>query len=228
MKFRSALKMIVVASLLVAATTTQAAMTLFDLSQPGAEMQVSDKVFYNFVNINQTGNVPPVPLNLIQVNPLLSGGPSGTEIGIQFQYPWSLVGPNLWYDLAFQFMVRTEPLELLLSDNTLEITGGFVADGGAQIAETVKDVLNNDIITSPKFVYFHSTGSDTSDHRDFIGGPYNTIKIGKDFYLYTGANENSQAFVSHFDQTFSQVPEPASISLMLLGAAGMVCSRRRR
>ncbi len=63
----------------------------------------------------------------------------------------------------------------------------------------------------------------------FPGGPYRELEISKDFSMSTGNGQNDRVFVSHFDQTFSVIPE-AKTSLSSLGLAAMAgyCFIRRR
>jgi hypothetical protein len=57
---------------------------------------------------------------------------------------------------------------------------------------------------------------------------YAVINISKDFSMTTGADPLSQVFVSHFDQTFSQVPEPSCVMLLGFGLGGLALVWRRR
>ena len=224
MKFGSAMKVVVAASLLTVATATQAASVTFKYLVDGGSITNVDKVFFNFHNVNQITNDLEVAYSDIQVNTISIG----SELGIQFQYGgWTLAGANKHYDLAFDFQVMILPqYEQWITDNTLEFVGGTVADGQVIISETVRDASLN--LLAGKLVYAQPGLTNYTDHQVFPGGPYALINISMDFALNTGNDPASVAFTSHFDQSFSQIPEPASMGLMLLGAAGMLCSRRRR
>lgn len=187
-----------------------------------------DLTFYNFHNITQNGDLT-VPLNEIFVD-VIWGGPGAVENepGIRFSSAlWELDGSNLHYDLSLDFHVKTTGLDYCLSDNTLEITGGVRGDARTQVAETVIDGDSRDSLAA-KLVYIDSNGLQLEDHTEFPGAPYRILEISKDFAMSTGSN-GGYVFVSHFDQTFSVVPE-ANTNLSAIGLAsiaGIAYLRRR-
>ena len=199
---------------------SQSTITMADLAA-GASITNGDKVFYDFQNISQVGDLN-VPLSSIYVVPTEDEG----EEGFQFQSAlWSLTGPLQSYDLGFNFLVRTTNGAPLIEDDTLEMTGGILFDGATHIAEDIT-LPSEDGTVATSLVYINSTGAYTEDDEDLIGGPYDVIEIAKDFSMNTGSNPNSQVFVSHFDQTFSQVPEPSSVLFLGLGGLVLACYRR--
>ena len=208
------------ALLFLASNARSQPLTLADLSSPGASMTNGDKVFFNFQNISQVGDLT-VPLSSIYVVPITVGG----DYGIQFQSSlWSLSGADQNYDLGFDFQVTTTSGQALITDNTLSVTGGIDYDGATHIAETVTDP-NNDSLAN-KLVYITPTSQNLVDNEVFPGGPYAVIDISKDFSMTTGDDPLSQVFVSHFDQTFSEVPEPSSALFLGLGGLALACYRR--
>ena len=195
-------------------------LTLADLATPGVSMTNGDKVFFNFQNISQVGDLT-VPLSSIYVVPIIVGA----DYGIQFQSSlWSLSGTGQNYDLGFTFQVMTADGQALIDDNSLLVTGAIDFDGATHIAETITDTSFNPLASS--LVYITSTGQSFVDHEVFPGGPYAVIDISKDFSMTTGADPLSQVFVSHFDQVFSQVPEPSSALFLGLGGLALACYRR--
>ncbi len=148
------------------------------------------------------------------------------DLGFQFQSAfWSLTGPLQSYDLGFDFEVKTTDGQPLIEDDTLEVTGGILYDGSTHIAEDIS-LPDEGGTVATSFVYINSTGAVTEDDTDFVGGPYSVIEVAKDFAMTTGSDPNSQVFVSHFDQTFSQVPEPSSALFLGLGGLVLACYRR--
>jgi hypothetical protein len=126
--------------------------------------------------------------------------------------------------LAFNFQVETIDGQALIDDNTLQVVGAISYDGAVNIAETATDT--NEISLASKLVYITSSSENLIDHKIYPGGPYSVIDISKDFSMTTGNNPLSHVFVSHFDQTFSQVPEPSSALFLGLGGLALACYRR--
>lgn len=217
---------------IAAGNTVAAPVTLADLAA-GGTVTSGDKVFFDFHNITQNGDLN-VPLDQIFVDPIL-GGPGAVEIeyGIRFtSAQWSLTGPGLSYDLGFDFHVRQSANQSLITDNTLEFTGGVFNGGTIRISEGVLDHVSRATLAN-KFVFADSSGSKLEDHQVFPGGPYRELEISKDFAMTTGQDGQSRAFVSHFDQTFSQkqVPEGgvgATAALALAGLVGFATINRKR
>jgi hypothetical protein len=208
------------ALLFLASNAGSQTLTLAQLATPGISLTNGDKVFFDFQNISQVGDLT-VPLSSIYVVPITVG----SDYGIRFQSAlWSLTGANQDYDLSFNFQVMTLSGQALIEDNTLSVTGGIDNGGAAQIAEGITDPVGDSLANS--YVYINSTGQKLTDHEVFTGGPYAVIDVSKDFSMTTGVNPLSEVFVSHFDQTFSQVPEPSSALFFGLGGLALACYRR--
>jgi hypothetical protein len=201
----------------VRAQTTLAAL------MDGGSLTNGDKVFSDFANLSQIGDLS-VPLSDIAVVPIIVDG----NLGIRFQSAlWSLTGANLSYDLSVDFQVSTTDGSALITADTLALTGGTVGTDltATHIAEGATDVLNNSLANN--YVYINSSGQLLSDTESLLGAPFAVVDISKDFAMQTGNDSSDQVFVSHFDQTFTQVvPEPASA--MVLGLGGLVLLGYRR
>jgi hypothetical protein len=216
------------AALLTSAVPSARAITLEELLVPGAEVISGDKVFFEFHNVIQNGDLN-VPLDEIFVDPIIGGpGPVESEFGIRFSSAlWRLEGPNLHYDLGIDFHVRQASLgPSRITDNTLEITGGFEADGSAHLAEGVLDHITGATLVD-KNVFFDRNGVKLQDHQVFPGGPYRELEISKDLALETELAVGSRVFVSHFDQTFSQ-PDSGPGTLATVAAFGLVLGLAKR
>ncbi len=208
------------ALLFMASNAMSASVTLADLAA-GGSVTNGDKVFFDFSNISQVGDLT-VPLSSIYVVPAEDEG----DLGFQFQSAlWSLSGANQNYDLGFNFEVKTTDGQPLITDDTLEITGAQLLGGSSHIAEVISLPDEGGTVGS-SLVYFNSGGAYTEDGTVLVGGPYSVIEVAKDFAMTTGNNPASQVFVSHFDQTFSQVPEPSSALFLGLGGLALACYRR--
>lgn len=218
---------ILLAALLISSPSVNA-VTLEDLSINGGQIIFEDKIFYGFHNVTQSGSLN-VPLDQIFVDPVVGGTSGGeAEHGIRFSSSlWTLAGPGLTYDLSFDFHVLQAQNAPKITDNTLEISGGFVGTGRASISEGVIDHATSATLAN-KLVYFDSVGENLVDHEVFPGGPYVEIEISKDFAMSTGTDPNARVFVSHFDQTFSQVPEGGPSFAGLAALALITVLGRRR
>jgi len=219
-----------VAAMLLCSSTAQAAsLTMAELLAGGTLINF-DKIFFNFRNFTQDDTfllVDPSDIVVSTITDTVLGEP---EWGIRFEHNWNLNGPNQHYDLGFDFNVAILPgFPFSITDNTLSIVGGGNGDFDAHVAEGVTDPANLNTLAN-KFVFISTQGTKLIDHQDF---PYwvTVLEIHKDFGISTGPGANSNVFVSHFDQTFSQdaVPEPGTW-LLVGGAAPILVAlvRRRR
>jgi hypothetical protein len=206
------------ATLFWVASAARAA-TFLELLQPGASITHGGLVFYNFRNVTQSGDLS-VGLDSIAVEPV-TDAPVPTEFGLRFSSAqWTLAGPNLVYDLSFDYNVRTLSGLPLITENTLRLTGGAIGNGSASVTEDVVDQLSGTPLVT-KIVFFDENNQTLQDHKDFPAGPYTEVDIGTSFHAATGAAAGSRVFVSHFDATFAQVPETgptllAGFSLLML------------
>lgn len=194
----------------------------------GDEASGNYKVATNFQNLVQIGDINLDPYN-IGVNVISKTVLGKVEHGIRFSGNWLLEDGPKFYDMSFDFDARIHGSLDPFSDNTLEVTGGISGDGTVTIAENVTDPLTLDTLAN-KLVKIHPGDVNTIDHQKFPDY-VREISVSKDLAMETYAI-GDDAFVSHFDQTFSQgVPEPGSFVLAGLGAMGllgMTYGRRRR
>jgi len=214
-------------ALFVSSTTVQAQTTLADLLA-GGSITSGNLIFGSFQNATQTGDLT-VPFTDITVSAVQSGG----DYGIRFQTAqWTLTGENMSYDLAFDFHVTTADQTPTMTGNTLSITGGTDGPGHAQIAETVVELGNNSL--AGELVYLNQTGTGNNrfvDSSAFTGAAQSEVVVHKDFGMTTtGGDPLAQVFVSHFDQTFTvtEVPEPSTLALGLMGGLASLLALRRR
>jgi hypothetical protein len=200
---------------------SQPTVTMADLAA-GGSITNGDKVFYDFSNISQVGDLT-VPLSSIYVVPTEDEG----DLGFQFQSAlWTLTGANQTYDLGFNFEVKTTNGQPLITDDTLEITGATHLLGDTANISEVISLPDEGGTVATSLVWLSKSGSYTEDNEDLIGGPYAVLEISKDFSMVTANNPGGHISVSHFDQTFSQVPEPSSALFLGLGGLVLACYRR--
>lgn len=197
---------------------------------------VGDKLFSNFrvTTTVQGGGLAPEAEGIEVTGVFIQG-----ELGLRFNGGWSAQGPQI-ADSTIKFKVSILEPELsngfLISDNSLFMTAFGAANGGlASISENVyaknPDVFPpgeefDNVSIANKFVFHvNDQFSDTYDHREYDEF-LPSVWIVKDVIVNGGANQSGVAHISEFYQTFSQIPEPASIMLVAMGS--MLMFRRRR
>jgi hypothetical protein len=212
-----------VAGVLLAAPVVASATTMADLLQ-GGSIIVGDKEIYGFHNYSSvaSGGALSVDPSTIFVQPYIFGA----ELGVRFQTAFFYAGPGQMQDTYFDFLVRILPgyENWLISDNTLMMTGSYSGTGRASIAEVVRTA---DEMTSlaDKLTIVSQDFNKSVDHKIFPF-PVPAIHVSKDIGVVGGLS--GAAFVSDFGQSFSQVPEPATLSFLVLGGIGALLGRKRR
>jgi len=232
------------------AFTTAQADTILEINQQGGIL-VEDKLFSDFSIISvASGPIAIAPdESLVEITPIIVND----EIGIQFNGPW-IAGPDSIVNSTITFKVSiAEPWrnQYLIHDNTFTLTASSVdlPDGFVSGIENVYDglpALGRRVATKSVFdTYFDDK---LIDHQYFTdpdtGQPValSEIWVKKDLTLFggtllTGAaaapegdfdGEFGFTHLSEFTQTFSQIPEPATMAVLAMGGVLIAAKRRRR
>ena len=217
------------ASILVSDPGQPVTYTLQQVIDAGG-LRVGDKVFTDWrVTASSSVNGVAPGAGAITVTGVLVGG----ELGLRFNGAWT-AGPQDLIDTTIGFKV-TADAPFLIHDNSLYITAFGAANGGiASISEQVYDADPNQGFLTPlanKFVWVASDiNFNNFDHKEFTKNGENvalpSVWVVKDIALSGGVQQRGLAGISEFYQTFSQVPEPATLSMLVLG--GLALIRRRR
>jgi len=188
--------------------------TMATYSATGFSCTIGSLTFSDFSYSSASfGGATAVPADGITVSPITSG----SEIGFEFEAPWS-VSSDQGEDSAIGYTVTATAGTI--SDLVLSMAGFGVRNGGnVSIGETS--------VTPPLslLVFDNLSGAQATD--SVTGLNLLTITLIKDIAL---AGNNGVATLSIVDNTFStsSVPEPTSILLFGAGLVGLAGYLRRR
>jgi hypothetical protein len=156
--------------------------------------------------------------------------PDGSEVGLQFAgliaamsnaIPSSSVSISLTYDV--QVAKGAGDIE----DVTMSFNGAPTAnDGSAQMGKTV---LSDGVGVGGAMVWNQPANLNEpvrlQDHAVLSDGPYSIIQVSDRIFVDGG--QSGATTISFINQTFSQVPEPASLALLGLGMPALLYRRKR-
>jgi len=211
------------------AITTARAAFLSDLLVPGATLTSGEFTFSNFTYLPPTG--PPLP-GVVTVTPFTdASGFNGIQIGGGFQQTG--VGQT---DVRIGYTV-TDNLGARITDVHMD-GNPFVspanANGNAIVTESVYAPGQAVAVASGQINANDPPGSQSTTLVLNPPGPYSTLTVTKDILLTVAARTETPpsgsdvASVSFIDQTFSVVPEPASVVMMGMGVGIVGLAFRRR
>ena len=198
-------------------------------------MQVGDKLFSNFSIVNYVdGTLAVAPdVNQVQVTGICIDG----NFGIRFNAPW-LAGSESVVNSTISFQIQVLPESgLYIAGNMFALTASNVGsdNGFISAVETVWDaepgsIGANRLSSLGLYDSADPLNRKLSDQRDFLvdGEPVHLrqVWIRKDITLLGGGEgQFGPTHLSEFTQTFSQVPEPASVGM--LGSGVIVALLRR-
>lgn len=195
---------------------------LQDLIDTMGDFTVEDKRFYDF-SYDAVGDMPDAEnVNVIEIVDG-DGNP-----GIRFQGGFvDSTFTNGASDGLITF--RVESLGPLITDVHLSGNPNLLGTAGSiSVTEEVFGVLpsgaTGPLIARTDIFEDGVAGLKTVDWADFAQ-PWRTVQVVKDILAFAG---NGDVVLSRIDQTFSQVPEPASAMLMMVGLTAVGMIRRKR
>ena len=184
----------------------------------GFSCYIGNLDFSNFSYTSSSSNPPPaVPDTAVTVSTV----DNASGIGFLFNASWTATGPNESSDALIGFTVSViggGPATLedaaLVQTGTIDKTNTgsltSVGEGGcaASTIEGCADIANWVLATSQS-----SNTTMFADHTFYA--PTGVISVSKDINVFTGTDPNAHASISGVEDTFSQVPEPRSLALLL-------------
>lgn len=196
---------------------------LSDLVNSNGKIEIGDKIFDNF-QVTILGVMPySADLANIQVN----AEPNENDYQLTFTSasgggPIISADPNAYVDVLIGFDVTVKKdSAFLITDVNLSFHANAPANGLAQIAETVYyDPFDPNV--QPTLLQVSTLGSSNTPDIP-LPGAYTKIRVYKDITVIGGQSEDTS--IDSFMQTFIQTPEPAAMSLLVVGS--LVVLRRR-
>ena len=196
---------------------------------PG-EFAFGDKVFSEF---DLTANAGGGAITPSASTVLVQGGMDDQtgDYALRWLMAWNAgSGQSVEATISFQVAI-IDISNLWIEDAALVLTGASATGGGAvQITETVSNVP---VGLGPTIVLAlldcskvdSDGGANLADHAVF--GPIKKIGVVKNITLTGGIGAVGAAHLSEFYQFYSQVPEPASLAVLLAGGLAALLRRRR-
>jgi len=197
-------------------------------SLPGGSLVVGDKEFSQFnldiITVDGGALLPDPDMMTVQgVRDL-----DTNDYGLRFNdYSWSVgSGQTITVDLSFKVSILPDYDDYFIKDIWLYLTGaGATGTGVVSAGENVWDDFpgGNTIASLSCSKEAGDGGANLEDSAEFA--PLKEIYI-QTKYIFVSGGTNGTAYFSEFFQFYSQIPEPATITL--LGLAGAIVLRRRR
>ena len=216
-------------------TTTCTNATLDIYTSSGFSCTLDQFTFKNFVfNVVSSSGTIPIGASSINVLPTLTPGVKGDSLGLAFKSQGFSVGANqsVVYDISYN--VDPQPDIIIESDAQL-FTSTPVAPGFADVSTTLcvggQYVIRTSLFCdSPGTVktlhVFHNgaaTGNQLTDFTTFAA----VHAIGFDNLITLNGGRNGSSSITGIGNTTVAAPEPASLGLLLAGAALLAVRRLR-
>jgi hypothetical protein len=184
----------------------------------GGTFTTGDKVFSNFTYV-PNGDAPPAELVKVTDEGIAANGIR--FVGPFIDYPGGTASDALiTFDVAVVEGSNMAISEVHLAANPAVLEG----PGLANVTETLLPD-----ITTDKLVMWDLGPGKSQQLSDTIVLPhtYKQLSIQKDIILHA-TGDTAAVTLSFVDQVFTQVPEPASLTLLAMGLFAIGCVRRRQ
>lgn len=186
----------------------------------GGTVTVGDKQFSDFTYA-RTGDMPTAEnVNVISVHTFIDG----IEVwGVRFQGQFQDLAGGSNSDALITYTVTVTDPTKAISD--AHIAGNVSAENG--VAEVVETFIPEGAPAKIKIYSYADEDVQMTDITSFLPNTYRVLHVQKDIGM-TCTTERGLVSMSYVDQTFSQVPEPATLGLLGLAAPALLLRRRRR
>jgi len=207
--------------------SSASAIPLKELVDNQSSLVSGDKIFSGFKAVPTGFGIYLNDPALIDVVPIQVG----TDYGIEFKSltpaaPMMYAGIDSYADLRIDFDVTVDAAHIALGWKIKDIELSFLAnapaDGFAQVAETPLE-SNGTVVIDNTTISVQVPGGPMITGLDF-SNTYESIHIAKNLGAVGGAAENTE--IVWVKQTFSQIPEPATIFFLAMGIPAILRPRR--
>jgi len=216
---RSMIAVLSLVAVMLAGGVAQAA-TMADLLVSGATITSGDKLFSNFHGYSSSASgTGALVVNAADVTVSAFQDLTSLEYGLKFlSTKFVVTGSPASQATGFQYIVSCIEPGYLISDNTLQMTG---TGKMITLTETATDAATETILLATKMNYLMSGSGSLYNHQDYA------VAVSS-AHVATDISVINQSTLTGFTQTFSQVPEPATMAFLALGGIGMLARRRRK
>ncbi|HUI07542.1 MAG TPA: PEP-CTERM sorting domain-containing protein [Verrucomicrobiae bacterium] len=191
----------------------------------GLSLQVGDKLFSDFI-FGYTDTDANAGNDLQSSMVLVSSLSNQIGFGLEFQLPLEAVS-NETKDVKLEFSVQVLNSANLISDAHLSFVSSAIGLARADVSENIyTNGFGGDSIATLN-VGNPGNSADFSPSAAFPV-PQAKIWVEKDIITHAyGSGGDDSAHISIVDQTFSQVPEPSTLVLLVAGLIGLLLVTRR-
>ncbi len=176
-----------------------------------------DKLFHDFSFTETAEGGALAPGATIALTPIEING----DLGLIYNAFWG-AAPGQWADTVIRFSVRVLDEEMFIKDVALAAPAMTTfGPGTAIITESVYAEFPGDLLSSLA-VFDTADGRVTHDQAEF--DPVKEVHVVTD--IGVSGDAVGLASISDVTQTFSQIPEPATLTLLVVG--GLLGLRRRK
>jgi hypothetical protein len=196
------------------------AILLSELLQ-GATIVSGDKLFSDFHSWTTTSTEDPVNPADITVSEYQN--PTNLEYGLKFTSDALKLESMGGLEVNFDFIVTPTRPNYLISDNTLTMAAS--GWGNIFLAETASDAADESVQLAYKYNVIQGGGTFQilTDHQVYTV-PVQSVHVHK-YIQIDWAGDDTAPQLTEFTQTFSQVPEPATLAI--LGLGGLLFARKK-